>query len=296
MVQVLMSTYNGEKYIKEQLDSILSQTYRDIRILIRDDSSVDGTVAILKEYSERYQNVEFYVGDNLGAQGSFFDLFAHVDQQAKYIATSDQDDVWYTDKIETAVSCLQGLNVPGLYCCKTQLTDKDLNPLKDRLRKQTPAIHFGNALIENICTGCTMVINKALYNLVQGKWPRQSVIHDWWFYQVALCFGKVIYDDTSHVFYRQHGNNVIGLDSGRLELIKRQLKSFLKFKGKYTAQVEEFINTFPLSGEHKYLAELMAGTKNSWICRFKILFEERIHRQGGFDTFLFKIMLALGWL
>lgn len=296
MVQVLMSTYNGEKYIKEQLDSILGQTYQDIQILVRDDSSVDGTAAILKEYSDRYQNVEFYVGDNLGAQGSFFDLFAHADWQAEYIATSDQDDVWYADKIETAVGYLQGLDKPGLYCCKTQLTDQYLNPLEERLRRKVPAVTFGNALIENICTGCTMVINQALYRFVQGKWPRQSVIHDWWFYQVALCFGKVIYDDTPHVFYRQHENNAIGLDSKRLELIKRQMKSFLKFRGKYTAQTDEFIHTFSLNGEHKYLAELMAGTKYSWRCRGKILFETRIRRQGRFDTFLFKLMLVIGWL
>ncbi len=296
MVQVLMSTYNGEKYIKEQLDSILGQTYQDIRILIRDDSSSDGTVAILREYSERYHNIEYYVGSNLGAQGSFFDLFAHVDKQAEYIAACDQDDVWYEDKIETAVCCLQGLEGPGLYCCKTQLTDKNLSPMEDQLRHSEPTVTFGNALIENICTGCTMVINKALYQIVEGKWPKQSVMHDWWFYQVAVCFGKVIYDNRPHIFYRQHENNVIGLDHGRAALIKRQIKSFRTFRGKYTAQMEELMNTFPLSGEQKYMAELMVGTKCSWKCRAKILFEKRIYRQGRFDTILFKIMLAIGWL
>lgn len=291
-----MSTYNGEKYIKEQLDSILEQTYPDIQILIRDDASSDGTVSILSEYSERYSNVKYYAGDNIGVQESFFDLFLHADRQAEYIATCDQDDVWYADKIETAVHALRSFQEPALYCCRTQLTDEKLIPLEDELRKYIPQIAFGNALIENVCTGCTMVINRALYEFVENKWPKESVIHDWWFYQVAVCFGKVIYDDNPHIFYRQHGNNEIGLDNSRLSLVKRQVKSLWKFRGRYTAQMEEFINTFTLKGENKYLAELMVGTRSSWKCRFKIVFEKRIYRQGRFDTILFKGMLALGLL
>ena len=296
MVQVLMSTYNGKKYIREQLDSILEQTYPNISILIRDDGSKDGTLDILKEYSDNYPNVNYYVGENIGVQKSFFDLFSHVDANVEYVATCDQDDVWYPDKIETAIRQLQELNGPALYCCRTQLTDAKLVPIEDNIRDYKPRISFGNALIENICTGCTMVINKALCQLVQGKFPSRSVIHDWWFYQIALCFGKVVYDDTPHVLYRQHEGNVIGLDHSRLALIKRQLRSLKKFKGTYTAQMQEFMDTFSLEGENKYLAELIVGTRTSWKCRWRVLFEKAIFRQGKIDTILFKGMLFFGIL
>lgn len=296
MVQVLMSTYNGEKYVREQIDSILGQTYQDIQVLIRDDGSQDGTLFILKDYSEKYNNIKYYSGENLGTQNSFYDLFDHVDDAAEYIATCDQDDVWYPDKIESAVQCLDSLKEPGLYCCRTQITDENLNPLKDKLRDYTPKIAFGNALIENICTGCTMVVNRQFYNLVKNKWPQKSLIHDWWFYLTAVSFGKVFYDNQPHIYYRQHGDNVIGLDTGRWGLIKRQIKSFRRFRGTYTAQIEEFLQTFSLEGENKYLASLMAGTKTSWKCRVKILFERRIFRQGKFDNLLFKGMMFLGIL
>ncbi|MCM1157272.1 MAG: glycosyltransferase family 2 protein [Bacteroidales bacterium] len=296
MVQILMATYNGEKYLREQLDSLLKQTYQDIQILIRDDASSDGTVEILAEYSRKYSNINYYEGHNIGAQKSFFDLFAHVDKRADFIAACDQDDVWYADKLETALKALEMVKEPALYCGRTQLTDENLNPLEDKLRKKSPKVTFGNALIESTCTGCTMVINRALYDFIDGRWPAESLIHDWWFCQVALGFGRVIYDDEPHIFYRQHANNTIGLDNSRLSLIKRQIRSFPKFKGKYTAQMEEFIHTFSLSGENKYLAELMVGTRHSWKCRVKVLFEKRIFRQGKIDTLLFKCMLGLGLL
>ena len=296
MVQVLISTYNGEKYLREQIDSILGQTYRDIRILIRDDGSQDGTLLILEEYKKRYANVDYYAGENLGVQKSFYDLFSRVAEDVQYIATCDQDDVWYPDKIETAVNRLEDIAEPALYCCRTQLTDANLVPLEDTIRNYVPRLSFGNALIENVCTGCTMVINRALYQKVRGKWPQKSLIHDWWFYQIAMCFGRVVYDDVPHVFYRQHGNNAIGLDHNRLALMKRQVQSLKRFRGTYTAQVQEILQSFSLEGENRYLAELMAGTRDSWRCRWKILSEKRIYRQGRFDTFLFKGMLFLGML
>lgn len=296
MVQVLMSTYNGEKYVKEQIDSILAQSYKNIQLLIRDDGSTDGTVRILEKYSEKYANVIYYVGPNVGVQSSFFDLMQKVNKEALYIATSDQDDVWFPEKIEVAVKRLEKITGPGLYCCRPQLTNAALVPVEDTIRKEQPRVNFGNALIENICTGCTMVINRELHSLTQGKWPKKSVIHDWWFYQVAVCFGEVYYDNEPHIYYRQHESNVIGLDTNRYQLVKRQVRSLNKFKGKYTAQMKEFIQTFDLEGENGYLAQLMVGTRVSYKCRWKILFNSKIVRQRWTDTILFKGLLFVGWL
>lgn len=296
MVQILMSTYNGESYLKEQIESILAQTYGDIQLLIRDDGSTDSTIDILRQYSKENSNIHYYTGSNMGAQASFFDLFKHVDGKADYIATCDQDDVWLADKIESAVDKLKEVSEPALYCSRLQLVDKDMSILEDHLRRQSPAIAFGNALIENICTGCTMVINRKLFEIVDGKWPKKSTIHDWWFYQIALCFGTVVYDETPHIYYRQHGNNEIGLDSNRIDLIRRQLHSLRRFSGKYTEQMKEILETFPVDGEKRKLAELMVATQHSWKARFKIVFEKKIFRQGKFDTLLFKGMLFFGIL
>lgn len=296
MVCVIMSAYNGERYIREQLDSILDQTYRDIELIIRDDGSRDSTVDILKEYAYEYDNVSYYVGDNIGAANSFYDLLGHIPESAEYIAFSDQDDVWKPEKIERAVNRLKSVDGPALYCGRVQLVDERLAPMKDELYRRNPRISYGNAVIENICTGCTMVINRRLYNGIKNRLPKHSLMHDWWIYQVAVCFGTVIYDSTAYIYYRQHSGNVVGRDGNRISLIKRQLNSLKRFMGTYTLQLEEFIETFPLRGENRYIARLVAGTRHSAKCRFRILFERRVYRQGRFDTLLFKGMLFLGML
>lgn len=304
LVNVLMSTYNGEHYLEEQLNSIFSQEYQNFTLYVRDDGSTDKTVKILKQYRESLSDSEKMVimeGENVGVIGSFLTLL-NKSKEADYYALCDQDDVWFSDKIKIAVDQLQavekykGCDEPALYCCRTSLTDEDLNPAEDSLRTYHPRPAFGNAMIENICTGCTIVINRALYNIIKDKYPKNYLIHDMWLYQVAACYGTVIYDNEPHIYYRQHAGNVIGLDNGRWSLIKRQISSFGRFRGKYTAQIEEFIDMFRLKGENEYLAKLITGTRNSWKCRFKVLFDKRIYRQGIFDNIIFKGMLFFGLL
>ena len=295
-VIVIISTYNGEQYIRQQLDSVLDQTYDNIQVLIRDDGSSDSTVDILKEYCERFHNVTYYSGDNVGIVNSFYNLLEKVPEDAKYIAGCDQDDVWLPDKIEVAVAQLESIDGAALYCGRPQLTDKDLNQIEDNLRITAPHISFGNAMIENVCVGCTMMFNRELYDILKVRWPRYSLMHDWWIFQVAVCFGKVVYDETPHIYYRQHGDNEVGMDVNRRSLIKRQIRSLNRFRGKYTRQMGEFIEIFSPTGENGELANAMVGTRTSFSNRWKILFDKRIYRQGRFDTLLFKGMLFLGLL
>ncbi len=291
-----MSTYNGEQYIEEQIDSILQQDCKEVNLLVRDDGSSDSTVNILQRYSEKYGNIVYYTGKNIGVAHSFFDLLAHVPDNAEYIAFSDQDDVWLKDKLTVAVRQLAGKEMPALYCCRPLLVDRDLKVLKDRIRIANPRPGFGNSMIENICTGCTIVFNRKLYDLIRGKHPRHYLIHDMWLYQVASCFGEVIYDCEPHILYRQHGSNAIGLDEGRIALIKRQIASFRRFRGKYTEQLMEFAEMFSVRGENRDMLEEVIGTRNHWSYRWKTLFDGRIYRQGFFDRFLFKGMLFWGML
>lgn len=293
---VVLSTYNGEKYINEQIDSLLAQTYDNIEILVRDDGSWDKTVDIVNGYCDKCPNVRLYRGNNIGVTLSFYDLLQNIPDDAGYIALCDQDDVWLKDKLEVAVKALEGINGPALYFEKPLPVDEKLIPIKSNLYRNKPRIAFGNAIIENVCTGCTMVFNRALYDIIDGKWPKHSLIHDWWIYQAAVCFGKVVYNEKPHIYYRQHSDNQIGQDSSRLALIKRQVFSLKKFRGKYTEQMYEFIKTFSPKGGNGYLAKLMVGTRKSIKCRWKILFEKRIFRQGKWDNILFKGMLFLGIL
>ena len=118
-VQVLMSTYNGEKYIREQLNSIINQTYPSIKILVRDDGSSDGTIEILEEYAAKYDNMAYYAGKNLGVIQSFLQLLKDSDDSSAYYAFSDQDDVWLPEKIEKAVEMIENnkeVEQPILYC------------------------------------------------------------------------------------------------------------------------------------------------------------------------------------
>ena len=128
-VQILMSTYNGEEYIREQLDSILSQSYPDVDILIRDDGSDDDTFVILKEYEERHQNVRAYQGENLGVNKSFFELLRESNTEAAYIGFCDQDDYWLPEKIEKAVKQLERIQGPALYFGAKTLVNQNLEPL-----------------------------------------------------------------------------------------------------------------------------------------------------------------------
>ena len=127
-VCVLMSTYNGEKYIKEQLDSILSQVGVELSVLIRDDGSSDSTLSIIKDYAEQNKNIKYYVGENIKPAQSFIDLIFNS-PDADYYALSDQDDVWDKDKLKCAIDLLQATNPdkPAMYHSNLRIVDGDLN-------------------------------------------------------------------------------------------------------------------------------------------------------------------------
>lgn len=296
MIQVLISTYNGEKYLREQLDSVLAQTVDDISILVRDDGSSDGTVEILEQYRANHSNFSYYRGENIGVTKSFLDLYLHRDSNADYIAMCDQDDVWFEDKLEIAMQMLGDASQPRLYCGKPMLVNENLEPYSRTVFQSQPKIKFGNAMIQNICVGCTMVINRGLTEVIGERFPQECLIHDWWFYMVAVAKGEVVFDSTPHIYYRQHQGNQIGMDGRRIDLIKRQIRSFKRFKGTYTKQLAKFLEIYDLNEDHRALGELFVGTKTSFKCRVRVLFEKQIFRQGKLDTVVFKALMFFGLL
>lgn len=227
-IMILMSTYNGEKYLEEQIESILGQEKCEISILVRDDSSSDGTRKILEEYSQQGK-LKWYTGNNLGCAKSFWHLIINC-EEADYYAFCDQDDVWDSDKIKTAIDFLRLENndIPLLYCSDVRTTDEKLNVICENMCEKG-SIDYPHSLIRNISPGCTYVFNNRLRKLVK-KYNCDKLgidIHDWTVYKIAACFGKVIFDEKAHMCYRQHGNNVIGAVSKGIFYWVNSLKHFI---------------------------------------------------------------------
>lgn len=225
-VQVLLSSYNGEQYIYQQIESIYAQKNVDTHLLIRDDGSTDDTVNLLKKYQDK-ENTKIIKGYNCGSTKSFFELINNADSRYSYFALSDQDDVWDDDKLSIAIRSIEKYkNAPAIYSGNTRLVDSNLNLIKEE--DDNPVCTLGSALVKNYATGCTIVFNNKLLQLLQYKLPNNIKNHDWWINLVALANNGVsVYDKTSHMCYRQHGNNVIGAPTSPIRKWKSRLKKFL---------------------------------------------------------------------
>lgn len=220
-VIILLSTYNGSGFLREQLNSLLSQKNVDIEILVRDDGSTDDTCAILDEYTNSGKLI-WYRGNNLGPAFSFFDLMKKA-PKSDYYAFCDQDDVWKTYKLTIAVNSLKkNLHIPALYCSNYDVVDADLRNLGQSSKICNNSL--AAALFHNSVTGCTAVINYELLELVRSKTPTYIEMHDWWIFLICTAFkGFIYFDKESYILYRQHGNNVVGNKTSKLKLIRRRL-------------------------------------------------------------------------
>lgn len=219
-VQVLMSSYNGEKYIRDQIESILNQHDVEVSILIRDDGSKDLTRTILSEINDK--RITCVYEENIGVKRSFLKLIAMSDPDVDYYAFSDQDDIWLEDKLITAVNILakEDQNIPLIYGSSVSLYMND-----EVIGEQfvCPQLKLGNFLIKNYYPGCTMVFNRKLIELVNSvdfNILKPNPLHDHWLNLVCTaCGGKVLMDKEPHILYRQHEGNVIG-DRSFIQKIK----------------------------------------------------------------------------
>lgn len=320
-LRVLMSAYNGERYIREQLDSILEQSLcKDpawsIEIIVRDDGSSDTTRDILSEYEQKNAITVFY-GENKGVIASFLTLIQEASEGADYVALADQDDFWLPDKLEAAVSMLEAKEdkgntvlskrgdrqaageIPLLYCGACQAVDENLKPLDTAFLKGQKKPDFGNALVENICTGCTAVFNQALAEILRKEIPEFTVMHDWWLYLCAACFGEVVYDSVPHIYYRQHGDNEVGVRTNyRSEFLER----FRRFRGNryhINRQVQSLQNLYQnhglaVSAENVELVDLLLSARKHVGARVKMICSKRIYRQRKMDHLIFKLIFLSG--
>lgn len=224
-VLVLMSTYNGEKYIKEQIESILKQEQVEVSLLIRDDGSIDKTKEIIKDFESKNNNITFYEGKNLGPARSFMDLINKA-EDFDYYAFSDQDDVWDSKKLISAIKKLDG-DKTALYMSAVEIVDEDLNFVE--IKKISGNFCFEGEMVKNFAIGCTQVFNKALCDEIKKYNPEYLIMHDSWITRVCYAIGgNVIIDDNAYIKYRQHGNNVLGYKDEGFQKLKRQFKIAFK--------------------------------------------------------------------
>lgn len=210
-VTVLMSTYNGQQYLKEQLDCIMQQTYRgNITVLIRDDGSSDGTAAIVGVYpKQKSRSIQFMEGSNVGPQRSFLELI-RLAPKADFYFFADQDDVWDADKIEIAVAAMSGQDKPVCYCSNFRHGHTDLTVYEENALKETPIFTPLQVIFYNQIPGCVMGFNWALMELLQKLQLDSVMMHDSMALSLAAACGKVIYDPVPRITHRIHGSNVVG--------------------------------------------------------------------------------------
>ncbi len=232
-VDVLLATYNGEKYLKCQLDSILNQTHKNIRLLINDDCSTDNTRVILKEYEEKDDRIKVkYNEKNLGYVKNFEDLLKRVEN--KYFALSDQDDFWKEEKIEKSLNKLLEEDA--------DLVFTDLEPVDEKLNTITPSMvrfmqmdknikkhqDYKLVFLRNCVTGCTILSKKELINKYIPIPTKKPMVHDWWMALIISQIGKITFLDEPTIKYRQHGNNQLGIYG-----MKNYIQDFDEYREKY---------------------------------------------------------------
>lgn len=211
-VCVLLSTYNGTEFLKEQVISIFRQEKVNVSLYIRDDGSQDHTVDIIKEAFPT-EKFDFVAGENLGAGKSFMELLFSVIDSGKsfdYYAFADQDDIWLPEKLETAIELLKETDEPVLYC--SNLVKYINGEEKGVFYKNYSAFSLKDHIVRNDMRGCTFVFNSAFANIIRSVGMPCDVLlrwrnHDAWIYLLACLYAKIIYDDNAHILYRIHGTN-----------------------------------------------------------------------------------------
>lgn len=244
MVTVLLAVFNGEKYLRQQIDSILAQTFSNIKILISDDGSTDGSPEIISEYCNKYPQIvsKLENAPTGSAKQNFARLLNNCDSD--YIMFCDQDDVWLPQKIEKSLEAMQGAegndcNIPVLVHSDLKVVDRDLNLISNsffEFQRLTPKnITLPKLLVQNYVTGCTVMINRALKQIC-GQIPKECIMHDWWLAAVASLFGKTVCINEPTILYRQHEGNQVGAKASYgIALIKRKLHTLDAVKKNYSA-------------------------------------------------------------
>lgn len=282
-VLVMMSTYNGEKYIAAQLDSILAQQHVDITLAIRDDGSDDTTLDILNEYATKYSNITITYGDNIGYAASFWTILLQADSSYDYYAFADQDDLWDANKIAAAIFAIKKVANPvTLYTSALRVVDEDLNEQYiNTFPKLKPTL--GSAITRPRLSGCTMVLSNALLRLCQTidirKEEGKCLAHDVAVYLSTLaCGGKVIFSRRSYIRLRRHAKTVTGHGKSIFKRAATVLDIFFARRKEATKQAQFLLNHYDnqLTDESREILDTITAYPTSFKKTVALCFDHRI--------------------
>lgn len=297
-VAVLISSYNGEKYLKEQLDSILRQTYQNIEIVIRDDGSKDETAEIIKSYQKEHDNIILQEGENLGFLKSFFKLLEF--ENADYFAFCDQDDVWLENKIELAVQALNQADdtKPNMVFGNSDYYDETMHLIGKGENHKT--FSFKNSLYECVAQGMTMTINNEARKTILANIPEKCLFHDWWTYMICSGMGNVLYSDETIVKYRRLPKNATAEGQSIFKIFAWRIKNLLTGDGmkNIRAQQLEYKHRFydKISNENQKILDIFVQEKYNFLKAIQKAFYPHKLRRKLIDDIMVRILFMLGIL
>jgi glycosyltransferase involved in cell wall biosynthesis len=299
---VLMATYNGEKYLEEQIESILSQkTKFEFDLIIRDDGSKDGTREILKKYGQEGKII-FIEGNNIGAAKGFISMLKQA-VGYDYYAFSDQDDVWNENKLQNGVDAIKEVDGPALYCSNCELVDAELNSIGRNTHRSRPSYTLESILCLASCAqGCTSVFNKELARIIQeNEVPDVFIMHD----SLVTCLcgligGTIIYDEEPSMKYRMHGNNVFGMVSARQNLgnvVKDRLSEITqKREISMYDQADSLLRTYKayIPEGNQRLCKVVIDAKKSLLARLRLVLSKNLRHDTLNKTITKKLEILFG--
>lgn len=265
LIRILLATRNGAAYLQAQLDSFLDQSHENWALWVSDDGSEDGTRDILRAFRDAHPDREIRLlqGPGRGAAANFLSLITHPDLPPGPVALSDQDDVWFPNRLARAWEVIGRREGPALYGSVTTETGPDLVPLKKQ-RRRLPPPSFANALVQNIVAGNTITLNAPGLAALRRAGAPDVAFHDWWIYLRMTGIGaQVVLDDVPLLFYRQHAGNVLGAHSGARAGLHR---AGALLRGRYAGWVRNNLDALlacpgDLDPDHAEAARLLRDTR-----------------------------------
>ena len=289
MIDILLATYNGERFLKEQIDSIFSQSLQNFHLIIRDDGSTDNTLNIIHEAIKQHPSkiTLLNTSSHLGVIRSFSELL--LASKAPYAMLADQDDVWMQDKVFLTYEKMYllekayGNNTPILVHSDLKIVDQHLKTISPSFCRYThlkpiEGNHLNRLLVQNEITGCTVMINRPL---IETATPisDSAVMHDWWLGLTAAAFGKVGFINKPLILYRQHGSNILGSKKFGISSLRNRNQVLQK---KWT-QAQEFLRCYKSKlskNQTSMLADYLAMKDSSFLKHNYLMFKHRFFKHG----------------
>lgn len=274
MIDIVMATYNGSRYITEQIESILENTYKEWRLFVCDDGSSDNTALLVKELMKKHPEQIFWCPNetNQGVTKNF--LIGARKCSGDYIMFCDQDDVWLPHKIEATFRKMQetektyGSDIPVAVFTDAKVADGMLLVKEESFHRSnhldTTLLDFPHMLMENKIMGCTLMFNKTLKDML-NKLPEHARMHDWWIGLIASGFGRIAYLNQPTMLYRQHGGNEVGSQKFSAGKVMQQAAAVKKLKQAVVETQKQAVDFYDM------YKDVLGAKQRKMVCEFASL-------------------------